>query len=189
MPILESTVPSQLGQWRQVPTTNQVIDPTQKTTLLRIYDQTLARTYENPQGYRIMLSMAYGGNQRDELELHKPEVCYVAQGFILNERSKTQLQLEGHTIPVTRLNLNQGNRIEPVTYWATVGNTVVNSGYTKKIVEIRYGLLGQIPDGVLVRISSIDGDKNSAYKIHQQFAEEMLAALPPTIKNKLLGGQ
>jgi len=189
MPDFKTIVPAQFGQWRAVPGTNQVIDPNQQATLTKIYDQTLARTYENSHGYRVMLSMAYGGNQRDELELHKPEICYVAQGFVLNEKTKTQLPLASQTIPATRLNLTQGNRIEPVTYWATVGNTVINSGYAKKIVEIRYGLLGQIPDGVLVRISSIDDDKNSAYKIHQQFADELLAALPPTIKTKLLGGQ
>lgn len=187
MPVLETTVPSQFGQWRQVPTTNQVIDPNQKHTLERIYDQTLARTYINPQGYRIMLSMAYGGNQRDELELHKPEVCYVAQGFVLDEKFRTQLQFENHNIPVTRLNLHQGSRIEPVTYWATVGSKVVNNGYTKKWVEIQYGMAGKIADGILVRISSIDEDRDAAYTQHDQFAEELLASISDDLKHKLLG--
>jgi EpsI family protein len=188
LPQLENSIPTEFGQWRTVPGSNQVIDPNQKTTLTRIYDQTLSRTYENRQGYRIMLSMAYGGNQRDELELHKPEVCYVAQGFVLNEKSRTQLQISAKTIPVTRLNLTQGNRIEPVTYWATVGDTVINDGYSKKLVEIRYGLAGQIPDGILVRISSIDDNQAYAYSLHEQFANEFLAALPTAIKVKLLGG-
>lgn len=188
MPILEDVVPQSFGDWHSVLGRFQVIDPAQKLTLTKIYDQTLSRTYENSAGYRIMLSMAYGGNQRDELELHKPEVCYVAQGFLLNEKSKTQLQLATHTIPVTRLNVTQGNRIEPVTYWATVGNTVVNNGYAKKLVEIRYGIAGKIPDGVLIRISSIDNDQQAAYQVHEQFANEFLAALPDAIKTKLLGG-
>lgn len=188
MPILEEGVPQNFGDWHSVLGRFQVIDPAQKLTLTKIYDQTLSRTYENSAGYRIMLSMAYGGNQRDELELHKPEVCYVAQGFLLNEKSRTQLQFATHTIPVTRLNVTQGNRIEPVTYWATVGNTVVNNGYAKKLVEIRYGIAGKIPDGVLVRISSIDNDQQAAYRLHEQFATEFLAALPDAIKTKLLGG-
>ena len=64
------------------------MDPGQKALLDRLYEQQLSRTYENAQGYRIMLSIAYGGNQRDELELHKPEVCYVAQGFVLQDKQK-----------------------------------------------------------------------------------------------------
>jgi EpsI family protein len=43
--------------------------------------------YVNASGYRIMLSLAYGSDQRGALQAHKPEVRYPAQGFTLHGRS------------------------------------------------------------------------------------------------------
>ena len=56
----------------------------------KIYNQTLTRTYINPRGDRIMLSIAYGRDQSDALQMHKPELCYPAQGFrLLNNQRGT----------------------------------------------------------------------------------------------------
>lgn len=187
MPKLADLIPQQFGQWKAVKAINHIVDPGQKALLDRLYEQQLSRTYENPQGYRIMLSIAYGGNQRDELELHKPEICYVAQGFVLQDKQKTSLPIAENFIPLTRLRTNMGNRAEPVTYWVTIGDTVVNNGYAKKFVEIKYGLFGKIPDGVLTRISSIDDDSNQAFTIQQQFISELMMHLEPNIRAKFLG--
>jgi EpsI family protein len=187
MPQLEELIPKQFGNWTAVQGSNHIVDPGQKVLLNKLYEQLLSRTYENAQGYRIMLSIAYGGNQRDELELHKPEVCYVAQGFVLLEKQKTTLTIAQTQIPLTHLRTSMGNRNEPVTYWATVGNTVVNNGYAKKLVEIKYGLFGQIPDGVLTRISSIDDDSTNAFELQQNFISELINTLEPKYRAKFLG--
>ena len=187
MPQLEGLIPKQFGNWKSVESSNHIVDPGQKVLLNKLYEQLLSRTYENQQGYRIMLSIAYGGNQRDELELHKPEVCYVAQGFILLEKQKNTLTIAQTQVPLTQLRTSMGNRKEPVTYWATIGDTVVNNGYAKKIVEIKYGLFGQIPDGVLTRISSIDEDSANAYKQQQEFISELMNTLEPKYRAKFLG--
>ncbi|HMW73564.1 MAG TPA: EpsI family protein, partial [Cellvibrionaceae bacterium] len=130
---------------------------------------------------------AYGGDQSDALQLHKPEVCYVAQGFVLQDKQKITLPIAQNLIPLTRLRTNMGNRNEPVTYWATIGDTVVNNGYAKKFVEIKYGLMGQIPDGVLTRISSIDEDSANAFTMQQQFISALMESLEPNIRAKFLG--
>lgn len=189
MPKLADLIPDQFGQWKAVQAINHIVDPGQKALLDRLYEQQLSRTYENAQGYRIMLSIAYGGNQRDELELHKPEICYVAQGFVLQDKQKTSLPIAENYIPLTRLRTNMGNRAEPVTYWITIGDTVVNNGYAKKWVELKYGLFGKIPDGVLTRISSIDDDWEQAFTTQQQFISELMTNLEPNVRAKFLGKQ
>lgn len=50
-----------------------------------------------------------------------------------------------------------------------------------------YGLSGKIPDGMLVRVSSIDIDEDNAYKIQTQFADQMLSALAPEHRQRLNG--
>ncbi|MDQ5918827.1 MAG: hypothetical protein QG660_1942, partial [Pseudomonadota bacterium] len=81
-----------------------------------------------------------------------------------------------------------GQRQEPVTYWTTVGDHVVKSGgIHKKLVEMSYGLTGKIPDGMLVRASSIDPDTANAYQMHDRFSKQMLEALAPEAQKRLAG--
>ncbi|MFN0159977.1 MAG: exosortase C-terminal domain/associated protein EpsI, partial [Burkholderiales bacterium] len=141
----------------------------------------------NPRGYAIMLSLAYGSDQSDSLQLHKPEVCYPAQGFQVEFRQVGALALPIGTIPATRLLTTLGPRKEPVTYWTTVGDEVIVGGLQKKLVEMRFGFTGRIPDGMLIRISSIDGNKERAFDFHQQFAEAMVGAVAVDQRRRLVG--
>src|SRR6476660_10538444 len=62
--LLEQMVPEQFGEWK-IDTTIVPIAPSPdvKARLDKIYNQTLSRTYVNPAGHRMMLSIAYGGDQ------------------------------------------------------------------------------------------------------------------------------
>ncbi len=185
---LEAVVPKGFGDWTELPEQSaQVVNPQTKELLDKLYSQLLSRTYVNKQGYRIMLSMAYGDDQRGGLQAHRPEVCYPAQGFKLDKVEDGVLATSYGKIEVRRLNTSYGTRIEPVTYWLTVGDEVVRSRLDKRIAQIRLGLTGQIPDGLLFRISSIDGDEARAFATQQKFVADMMAAVPPTARKQLSG--
>lgn len=188
---LETLIPKSFGEWRQeLVATAQVVDPQQKAMIDKLYNQTLSRTYVNVKGYRVMLSLAYGGDQSDAMQLHKPEVCYPAQGFTLHEKHADTLQMNGGSIPITRVSTSLGNRNEPISYWVTIGDKVIkSSGIQKKLVEMSYGLSGNIPDGMLIRVSSIDSDNVRAYEMHDRFSNQMLEALAPEARVRLAGKQ
>lgn len=185
---LQAIIPARFADWVQEDTENLVVpDPRQQDLLNKLYSQTLSRTYRNAGGYKIMLSMAYGGDQTDSTELHKPEVCYPAQGFTLHNKSTVELSFLGRVIPATRIHTSLGARVEPVTYWTTIGDQVVDGNFDKKIVEMQYGLVGKIPDGILVRLSSIDGDLARAYQQQTLFARDLLEAVAPDTRTRLIG--
>lgn len=185
---LEAMIPKQFGDWQIASEGNVVIaDPKQKQVLDRIYSQTLSRTYVNSAGYLIMLSISYGGDQTDSMQVHKPEVCYPAQGFSLLEITAGSLPTQAGEIPVTRLVTSLGLRREPVTYWTTVGDRAVAGGIQKKLIEMKYGLTGRIPDGLLFRVSSIDPNTETAYEQQRQFVEQLLQPLPPSTSKRLSG--
>lgn len=185
---LKTMVPVAFGDWHeQLNMTAQIIDPQQKETLDRIYSQILTRTFVNGQGYRIMLSMAYGKNQSKSLELHLPDVCYPAQGFAVADKQKTTLSLLGKPIPATRLETSLGPRHEPLTYWTVVGDKVVTSSLEKRLLEMRYAFTGKIPDGILVRISSIDRTTDNAYAVQTRFAAELIQAIAPENRSRFVG--
>lgn len=185
---LKTMVPSAFGDWQELPNKSiAIVDPTLTQLLDRLYSETLTRTYANKAGYRIMLSIAYGKNQSDALQLHKPEVCYPAQGFTLLAKNPGTLDLLGTPIAVTELQTSLGLRIEPVTYWTVVGDHITTGGIDKKLTEMRYALRGRIADGMLVRVSSIDPNTAQAYAMQGQFAQQMVQAIAPGLRNRFAG--
>lgn len=185
---LEAMVPKRFADWSEAPTRmTNVVNPQAKELLDKLYSQIITRTYVNAEGYRIMLSIAYGNDQRGGLQAHKPEVCYPAQGFKLQSLVTAVLATEFGTIPATRLSTSLGERKEPVTYWFTFGDSAIRSNLDKRIVELRYRLTGQIPDGLLFRVSSIDGDPARAYQLQDQFVAGLLASVPPADRLRLSG--
>ncbi len=185
---LEAMVPKRFGDWREEPQrVVQVVNPQTQQVLDKLYSQMLSRTYVNDKGYRIMLSLVYGSDQRGSLQAHKPEACYPAQGFTLRKMEASPLVTPFGEIPAQRLFTTLGPREEPVTYWFTVGDTAVRGKLQKRLVDLRYGLTGRIPDGMLFRVSSIDPDQSRANHMQDQFVNQLLQAVSPAERKRLSG--
>jgi EpsI family protein len=185
---LEDAVPRRFGDWREVQQeTAQVVNPQTQQLLDKLYSQILTRTYVNSNGYRIMLSLAYGDDQRGGLAAHRPEVCYPAQGFALLGTSESQLDTPFGAIAARRLNTRLGQRNEPITYWFNVGDTTIRNKFEQRIVEIRLGLSGQIPDGLLFRVSSIDDLPQRGYDMQQAFVLDLLKNVGAKERTRLAG--
>jgi len=187
-PDLNAMIPHQIGEWK-VDTSIVPIEPSPeaKAVLNKIYNQTLSRTYVNPVGQRIMLSIAYGGDQSDSMQVHKPEVCYAAQGFEVFDIVAGILLTKYGELPVRRLIATQGNRNEPITYWIVVGDKATLSGLKQKFAQLGYGLTGKVPDGFLVRVSSIDRDRQGAYRQQEEFINFMLGAMSEKDRTRIAG--
>ncbi|MCK6407217.1 MAG: EpsI family protein [Rhodocyclaceae bacterium] len=185
---LETAVPKSFGEWKLDPAISP-IKPSAETqeNLDKTYDQILSRTYVNAAGERIMLSMAYGGTQNRELRAHRQEVCYAAQGFKISKLARIDLPVAGTSIESTRMVAEAGGRVEPVTYWFTMGDQVVRSYLARQLVDLKYTLSGYIPDGYLFRVSSISNDTEGAFKKQHVFAEELLKHIDPALAARILG--
>lgn len=185
---LEQMIPQRFGDWRIDPSIVPLApDPEQQSMLEKIYDQTLSRTYINSQGQRVMLSIAYGGDQSKALQLHLPEVCYVAQGFQMQKDAEDSLTTRFGELPVKRLVARLHERNEPITYWITIGEHASRAGIQQKLHRLAYGLSGEIPDGMLVRVSTIQSNETQAYGVQDRFVAEMLGVMAPRDRTRLLG--
>jgi EpsI family protein len=185
---LEQIVPKAFGDWRMDERIVPVLpSPEQQALLSKLYNQTLARTYFNSKGERIMLSIAYGGDQSDAMQVHRPEVCYAAQGFQILTEMRGVLRTSFGEIPVKRLVAQLGGRIEPITYWVTVGDQPTYPGLNQKIAQLTFGLTGKVPDGLLVRVSSIDRNRDGAYDLQVNFVRDLMESLGGDQRKKLIG--
>lgn len=188
MPDLERVVPVQFGDWQiDKSIVPLAVAPDVARTLDTIYDKTLSRTYVNRQGQRVMLSLAYGANQSRALQLHKPEVCYVAQGFRVTQLEKAQFEVGDARLPVMKMVAVQGGRIEPIVYWMRIGDDVARGWLEQNKVRLKYGLGGEIPDGLLFRVSNISSDVQGSYQLQQEFVSALLKAVAKDGRSVLIG--
>ncbi len=186
---LETMIPSQFGDWRIDPTVVPItVSPQVQARLDKIYDQTLSRSYINAAGQRIMLSIAYGGDQGGEsTQVHRPEFCYSSQGFRVLRSAVSEMVTRFGALRVRRLVAVQGQRNEPITYWITVGDRATLPGIGRKLSQLAYGLTGRVPDGMLVRVSSIEADAAAAYAVQDDFVRDLLASVGAASRVRLIG--
>jgi len=185
---LETMIPQEFGTWKiDAANTSSIVNPDTKGELNKIYDQTLARTYINTEGDRVMLSIAYGSNQSTDMHVHRPEICYSASGFEIGQMTKTLIISTTGRIPVMRLVAKQGSRNEPLTYWIRVGDTLTRGWIEQKLTAIGYGLSGIVPDGLLFRVSTISNDEQDSFRIQQIFLTDLLQSLKKEDRHWLVG--
>jgi len=186
---LEKMIPESFGRWKIdrsiVPVT---VAPDVQAKLDKLYNQTLARTYIDESGRRVMLSIAYGGDQSDAMRAHRPEVCYTAQGFNVVRVLVGQLVTKYGVLPVRRMVAINGARHEPITYWIVVGDQIAVDGLGQKLAQLRYGLIGTVPDGMLIRVSSIDRNDENAFYIQSEFLTRLLGAVEASVRVRIAGG-
>lgn len=188
--VLEEMIPREFGDWSLEAADNVlVVNPQQEELIGRLYQQTLSRTYRlQGSEARVMLSIAYGGAQSDTLRVHRPERCYYAQGFAVGPARVGTLDTPWGALPVRRLEARAGWRHEPVTYWVTMGRRPVVAGSVEeKLTQVRYGLFGKVPDGILVRVSSLGADPDRAYALQEDFVNELLGTLGTEQRIRLTG--
>jgi EpsI family protein len=184
---IEADIPRQFGPWKEEPLRNQgIINPELQAQLSSVYSQILSRSYlHDSDGYRIMLSVAYGGDQAAALQTHYPEICYPSQGFGIKNSHVTSLQLPGGIINVRRLETALGiSRQEPVSYWAMIGDRQELSGLERRLVALRFAMKGLIPDGLLFRVSSIDATPVTAFSRQDEFMKSVYLAISPGVRQR-----
>ena len=186
---LATMIPPSFKAWRVDP---RVLPLVANSELQRVveqsYDQTLARTYVNDDGYQVMLSIAYGGRRNQGMDIHRPENCYPAQGLALRSRTvDATVAVDAASLPVKRLVAGVGARNEPITYWLVIGKGLASFGYGHRLALLKYGLTGQVPDGMLVRVSSIDSSESRSFRMQELFVHDLISAVSPGTRDRLLG--
>lgn len=186
---LMEQVPRAFAGWREDESTVPVLpDPTLQARLDTVYDQTLARSYVNAGGERVMLTIAYGRDQSSEATaVHRPEFCYGAQGFSVRGNGIERVPLEAGAVTVQRLVGTLGTRVEPISYWVTLADQATLPGFGRKWAQLRLGLSGYVADGMLVRVSTLGMPAGRAYSAQDRFLQDLARAVPRGVRARYFG--
>jgi EpsI family protein len=185
---LEQVIPKRFGTWTLVPEISPVtppdpegyVEPDPKSA--RLYSQEVSRGYTDGHGNIVMLLVAYGPVQNYRLKAHFPETCYTANGFRVSGKTGDMISYRDGATPIkmTRLIAERESRFEPISYWMRVGNDIANDVVERQLIRLKYGLRGIVPDGALIRISTIGLPREASFKLQDQFIRDLLAAVPPS---------
>lgn len=183
-PLLETVIPKAFGDWHEESSSEQQVSLSTdgEKSQDQPYDQVLSRVYVNTHGDAVMLALAYAKEQKQDVKIHRPEVCYVAQGYALLSKNDAEIYLSPN-IPAAqskRLLTKRDGRVETVSYWVRVGNEYPRGGLDARMVIFKDGLQGKIDDGILVRASIIVPDESAASAAFEQ-QERFMADLARTV--------
>lgn len=198
--LLSEGVPKTIGHWRWVPSNRIQVElspiaENAERSAAGTYDETVMRTYADNDGHHIMLALAYGRNQRQEQKIHRPELCYVAQGFELKSVKSSSIDLSNEgfkKITSKRMMVSAANQKEAVSYWIRTGSLYSDNAFESRMQIFKDGLKGEVPDGILVRVSQIlpnnasAADFESAYTRQEDFLKQLVAATPAEYRNKIV---
>lgn len=184
---LDRIVPRRFGEWRSV-RARDIVLPAESELSDRTYNDVLVRMYESPAGDTVALLLAYGSLQGRDMQLHRPELCYPAAGFGIRSAETLDLRLPGQpAISARVLDTASQARPEQVLYWTRIGNEFPTSQLAQRWSVVRQNLRGQVPDGILVRMSTVTADMPSALPVLRSFAAAMLEYAPATSRRLLVG--
>lgn len=184
---LETLIPQRVGGWTAVPSDQFVLPKTPGSLSDRLYNQTVARLYQSPDGIPVMLVMAYGQTQNDTLQLHRPEACYTAVGFEISKSEISRVALPGGALPVRELVATSESRIEPIVYWTRIGDTLPTTGQEQRMAKLEQQFDGIIPDGILVRMSTVGEPSPEIFAALRGFAAALVTAVVPADRPVLIG--
>jgi len=176
----EKSIPRVINGWVEVqqstPQVSVVSD--EKSLINQLYDDTLMRTYADKDGNQVMVALAYAKEQRQDVKIHQPDICYPAQGYQMQKTDIVSFDQIKTTAPVIgKRQLYYGqNHFEAVSYWIRVGDRTMTSGLQMRLKIIADGLFKRrLDDGILVRVSSVladDSKTKEAYELHEKFLGE-----------------
>jgi EpsI family protein len=184
---LDDLIPRSFGPW----TSEDVGDPLALngpgTLSSKLYNQLITRAYADGRGGMVLMLLAHGERQSDELQVHRPEICYPAFGFAVLRNEPMEIRLgDGVTVPARRLLTESESHQESVIYWTRLGEYLPTDATEQRTDRFKNALAGLIPDGILCRFSTTEGSER-AWPALEQFVHDLLAATKPLGQRVLIG--
>jgi len=184
---LEDITPQKFGSWQEIHVGDVIQPRTEGSLAAELYSQMVGRVYVNTAGNYVMLAVAYGDTQSDVLQLHRPETCYPAFGFAISESKIGSIDLGAARVSTRSLMAKAADRIENITYFTRLGEYLPTTQVEQREDKLRTAFAGIIPDGILVRASSLGDDWSASVALNRQFLKELILAIDPKYLPVFLG--
>lgn len=183
----EALFPASFGNWNTLPVSELVLPP-ESELADALYQHILTRTYVNKDGVGIMFLAAYNSEQLNNVQLHRPEICYYASGFSIDRSAPYDVPAGGDkVIPARSVTATSGSRVENILYWTRIGEEFPQSWGAQRISMTKANLEGYLADGLLLRVSVINPDLKQSLGQMSGFLTDMIAHTGKSTRRLLTG--
>lgn len=177
-------MPSVVGEWRSRASAELVLPPQDDSN--KLYENLETRIYEADGLPAMMVLAAYSSVQENDIQVHRPEVCYPASGFPIVASHPTKLRFGERTVDAIALKADRGGVVERIIYWVRVGEDFPISWASQRLSMAKSNLKGNIPDGVLFRVSTLEGPKEDASEVLVAFTQLFVNQASPLMRETIL---
>jgi EpsI family protein len=186
---LNEILPTSIEGWTSRDVSDLVAPETPDSLAARLYGETVGRIYhQQSTGDQVIMLMAHGDVENNELQLHRPEVCYPAFGFAIVENTPVSLTFpKGVTVPCRRLIATSSEREETILYWTRLGEAFPTTVGEQRIERLRTAMHRYIPDGLLARFSVVGSDKARSLAIMEKFVPNLVMHVAANQRKALIG--
>ena len=185
-PDLERIIKLHPDGWKAV--AGPVVDP---QSLEYVYDVVVSQKYENVDGKVVMVSMTWS---RDGIRRagHPQEICFNASGFTVTLPRQVSIQAAGNKLDVIAFTGRQGDMVQDVVYWRVTGgkhDVRLDEKYllTHRFREVAALLMGDIPDNLMVRVSTWRRESDPPSTVHIDYIKAYLQSVSPSTRRFLTG--
>ena len=183
----EDLFPKSFGDWKTLPVSELVLPP-ESELANKMYEHILTRSYVNKAGVVIMFLAAYNSVQLNNVQLHRPEVCYYASGFSIDMSKPLDISLgANHVVAARAVRATQGSRVENIVYWTRIGEEMPQSWAAQRVSMTKANLEGYLADGLLLRMSVINPNSDLATAQMEGFVKDMLSHSGAETRRLLVG--
>lgn len=155
----------------------------------QLYSNLRLGTYSRAGLPPVMMLVAYDDTEeRNGLQLHRPEQCYEGSGFTVGRNRFVDLK-GPHAMDVRAVQwtAQRDERREHVLYWTRIGDRFARTPWEQNLAMMRSNLVAGQFDSVLVRLSTVSNDATAAFATLHQFINELVGALSPVGRRVLFG--
>ncbi len=180
-------VPSRIGAFRQAMAQGFVL-PASGPLTERSYVDLVTRLYRAPDAPPVMLLAAQGRAGDPGMSVHRPERCYRAAGFDIEDASVVPLPAPfPRGAQAVRMTARREDRVEQLFFWTRIGARFPASALEQRLDTVKANLAGVLPPGLLFRLSVLGSDAAPAFALLQGFNAELFEGLNAPARMTLLG--
>jgi EpsI family protein len=188
---LANVLPRTIPDWSSRDVSDLYAPETPDSLTARLYGETVGRIFiQASTGAQIMMLAAHGDVQSNELQLHRPEVCYPAFGFSIVDSRPVQLSVgRAPGLPARRLIAQSSQQKQAILYWTRLGEYFPIDVTEQRLERLATAVHRYIPDGLLARFSIAGYDSENSFLTMRKFIAALVSATDSKDRKVLIGSQ
>ena len=167
--VFRGLIPRQVGNW-QSRKSDELVVPQEDEFAAKLYENLETFVYEGANSPTIMLLLAYNSMQQNDVQAHRPEVCYPAGGYPIIFSEELAVKYKSKIISGRYLIAKRSSSLfEHIIYWIRIGDSFPTSWTQQRLDMALINASGIIPDGSLFRASTINQHSEKSTELVQKF--------------------